>query len=236
MCQLRWDDGLVNTKHIAAAIIACGILSAVVFTYMLVNNPSANNENSGRFGTSLADYMVNKSSDILAMAILGNSSDIVYPELMDAVFISQETGTWLVRITLLDDSEGPYNLSLYEEEFYASVSEVEAINQALYGGLENTTESQVSIYDVTGLGIMGFGLDILYNDGTWIQLLTIQSGVGYMILLEGTYQNTPDTTNPFGYGLGRDTNLLNGAVLEPGSALDNLILQMNQVFTDHLDN
>ena len=226
----------MNTKHIAAAIIACGILSAVAFAYMLVNNPSAKNGNSGRFGISLADYMVDKSSNILAMAILGNSSDIVYPELMEAVLIPQEGGTWLVRTTLLDDSEGPYNLSICEEEFYASVLEVEAINHALYEGLKNTTESQVSIYDVTDLGIMGFGLDILYNDGTWIQLLTIQSGVGYMILLEGTYQNTPDITNPFGYGLGRDTNLLNGAVLEPGSALDNLILQMNQVFTDHLDN
>ena len=226
----------MNTKHIAAAIIACGILSAVFITYMLVNGPSANNESGGRFGVSLSDYMVDKSSNILAMAILGNSSDIVYPELMDAVLIPQEGGTWLVSATILDDSEGPYNLSIYEEEFYASVSEVEAINQALYGGLENTTESQVSIYDATDLGIMGFGLDIIYNDGTWIQLLTIQSGVGYMILLEGTYQNTPDATNPFSYGLDRDTNLLNGAVLEPSSALDNLILQMNQVFTDHLDN
>ncbi|MCK4279417.1 MAG: hypothetical protein KAW94_02460 [Candidatus Thorarchaeota archaeon] len=226
----------MNTKHIAAAIIACGILSAVAFAYMLVNNPSAKNGNSGRFGISLADYMVDKSSNILAMAILGNSSDIVYPELMEAVLIPQEGGTWLVRTTLLDDSEGPYNLSICEEEFYASVLEVEAINHALYEGLKNTTESQVSIYDVTDLGIMGFGLDILYNDGTWIQLLTIQSGVGYMILLEGTYQTTPDITNPFGYGLGRDTNLLNGAVLEPGSALDNLILQMNHVFIVHLDN
>ena len=226
----------MNTKHIAAAIIACGILSASIFTYTLILNPSANNGNGGRFGLSLAEYMMDKSTDILAMAILGNSSDIVYPELMDAVFIPQEAGTWLVKATLLDDSEGPYNLSLYEEEFYASVSEVEAINQALYGGLENTTESQVSIYNVTDLGIMGFGLDILYNDDTWIQLLTIQSGVRYMILLEGTYQNIPDATNPFSYELGRDTNLLNGAVLEPGSALDNLILQMNQVLTDHLDN
>ena len=226
----------MNTKHISAAIVACGILSAVIFGYMLVNNPSANNENDGRFGISLANYMVNKSSDILAMAILGNSSDIVYPELMDAVFIPQDVGTWLVEVTLLDDSEGPYNLSIYEKEFYASVSEVEAINQALYGGLENTTKSQVSIYNVTDLGIMGFGLDILYNDGTWIRLLTIQSGVGYMILLEGTCQNIPDATNPFGYDLGRDLNLLNGAVLEPGSALDSLILQMNQIFIDHLDN
>jgi hypothetical protein len=133
----------MNTKHISAAIVACGILSAVIFGYMLVNNPSANNENDGRFGISLANYMVNKSSDILAMAILGNSSDIVYPELMDAVFIPQDVGTWLVEVTLLDDSEGPYNLSIYEEEFYASVSEVKAINQALYGGLENTTKSQV---------------------------------------------------------------------------------------------
>jgi len=226
----------MNTKHIAAAVIACGILSAVIFSYMLVNDPSANNGTEGRFGVSLSDYMVDKSSDILAMAILGNSSDIIYPELMYAVFIPQEAGTWLVKASLLDDSEGWYNLSIYEEEFYASVSEVEAINQALYGDLEYTTESQVSIYNVTGLGIMGFGLDILYNDGTWIQLLTIQSGVGYMILLEGTYQNIPDTTNPFGNNLGRDLNLLNGAVLEPGNALDNLILQMNQVFTNHLDN
>ena len=226
----------MNTKHIAAAVIACGILSAVIITCMLVNGPLANNESDGRFGVSLSDYMVDKSSNILAMTILGNSSDIVYPELMEAVLIPQEDGTWLVRTILLDDSEGPYNLSIYEEEFYASVTEVEAINQALYGDLENTIESQVSIYNVTDLGIMGFGLDILYNDGTWIRLLTIQSGVGYMILLEGTYQNIPDTTNPFGYDLGRDTNLLNGAVLEPGSALDSLILQMNQVFTDHLNN
>lgn len=226
----------MNTKRIAAAIIACGIFSAIIFSYLLIHNPSTYNETDGRFGVSLANYMVDKSSDILAMAICGNSSDIIYPELMYAEFIPQEAGTWLVRTTLLDDSEGPYNLSIYEEEFYASVSEVEAINQALYGGLEYTTESQVSIYNVTDLGIMGFGLDILYNDGTWIQLLTIQSGVGYMILLEGTYQSIPDTANPFGHDLGRDLNLLNGAVLEPGSALDSLILQMNQVFTDHLDN
>jgi hypothetical protein len=174
-----------------------------------------------------------KASDLIAVQILGNSTDIVYPELMHALFVPNVTGAWIVSATFLNDTLGPNNITIYYEYFLTTLTEVENINNAIYSGLDATTTSSDSISDL--LYPIGFGLDILYSDGTWIQLFTIQSPQQHIIFLNGTYTGTPDTVNPFDSTyIQRDENWLNGILLEPGSALDGLVATMNDVFVNHL--
>lgn len=188
--------------------------------------------NGGSTGESLSSFMNGKESDILAVQIMGNSSDIVYPELMNALFIPLLGGTWNVSANFLNDTD-PYNIIHYNESFVATLTEVEDINNAIYEGLENTTQSLDSISDL--YYSVGFGLDILYTDNTWIQLFTIQSPTGHIMFLNGTYTGTPIPTDPFNPSIiQRDENWMNGILLEPGTALDELVTTMNTVFVNHL--
>ena len=188
--------------------------------------------NGGSTGESLSTFMNGKESDILAVQIMGNSSDIVYPELMNALFIPLLGGTWNVSANFLNDTD-PYNIIHYNESFVATLTEVEDINNAIYEGLENTTQSLDSISDL--YYSVGFGLDILYTDNTWIQLFTIQSPTGHIMFLNGTYTGTPIPTDPFNPSIiQRDENWMNGILLEPGTALDELVTTMNTVFVNHL--
>ena len=187
---------------------------------------------NGSIGVQLSDYMEGKAADILAVRILGNSTDIVYPELMAALFVSNSTGEWIVSATFLNDS-GAGPPIIYDEHFLTTLAEVEDINNAIYDGLELTSPSADSIGDLPYS--VGFGLDILYMDGTWIQLFTLQSPTGHIIFLNGTYTGTPDTVNPFDPNyIQRDENWLNGILLEPGTALNDLVATMYAVFDNHL--
>ena len=211
--------------------IVLGVLVAAPFLFSLF--APAPSSDDGATGTSLSTFMESKSSNILAVQIMGNSTDIVYPELMNALFVSNVTGAWIVSATFLNDSQAPHNITFYERYFLTTVGEVNDINTAIYSGLEATTPSLDSITDLPYSG--GFGLDILYTDGTWIQLFTLQSPTGHIIFLNGTYTGTPDTVDPFNPSfITRDENWFNGILLEPGTALDNLVLTMNAVFVNHL--
>ncbi len=224
---------MMNRKWLGllAIPIVLGVLLAAPFLFTFLAPPPSNDD--GLSGASLSTFMEGKANDILAVQILGNSTDIVYPELMDALFVSNVTGAWIVSATFLNDSQAPYNITFYEEYFLTTVGEVNNINNAIYTGLEATTPSLDSILDLPYS--VGFGLDILYTDGTWIQLFTLLSPGGHIIFLNGTFTGTPDSVNPFNPSfITRDENWLNGLLLEPGSALDDLVLTMNAVFVNHL--
>jgi len=222
----------MNRKWLALLAIPV-VVSLVVAAPLLYSlfAPAPTNGDGG-IGTQLSGYMEGKAADILAVRIMGNSSDIVYPELMDALFVSNVTGAWIVSATFLNDS-GPGTPTLYYEYFLTTLAEVEDINSAIYAGLEATIPSADSITELPYS--VGFGLDILYEDGTWIQLFTLQSPTGHIIFLNGTYTGTPDTVDPFDPNyIQRDENWLNGILLEPGTALNDLIATMYAVFDNHL--
>jgi len=224
---------MMNRKWLGLLVIpvVLGILIAAPFIFSFFTPPPSGGDEIS--GASLSTFMEGKASNILAARILGNSTDIVYPELMTALFVPNSTGAWIVHASFLNDTLGPYNLTFYEEYFLTTVAEVEDINNAIYTGLAATTPSLDSLSDL--LYSVGFGLDILYADGTWIQLFTLQSPEGHIVFLNGTYTGTPDSVNPFDPSfISRDENWLNGILLEPGTALDNLVLTMNAVFVNHL--
>ncbi len=224
--------GVMNRKWFALLVIPiiAGVLLASPFLFSLfAPSPSSN---GGISGATLSTFMNDKETDILAVQIMGNSTDIVYPELMSALFVANSTGAWIVSATFLNDTI-PSNITFYEEYFLTTIAEVESINNAIYTGLELTVLSQDSLSDL--FYSVGFGLDILYTDGTWIQLFTLQSPKGHIIFLNGTYTGTPDTVNPFDPNyIQRDENWMNGILLEPGTALDDLVMVMNGVFVTHL--
>jgi hypothetical protein len=223
----------MNRKWLGLLVIpiVLGILIASPFLFSLFTPAPAPDD--GPSGTTLASFMESKAPDILAVRILGNSTDIVYPELMAALFVANSTGTWIVHATFLNDSLGPGNITFYEEYFLSTIAEVVDINNAIYAGLALTSISPDSIMDL--LYSIGFGLDILYGDGTWIQLFTIQSPDGHIMFLNGTYTGTPDTVDPFdSQFISRDENWQNGILLEPVTALDALVMTVNAMFVNHL--
>ena len=186
------------------------------------------------YGEKLVLNLEQKESNILAVLIVGNSSEIVYPELGYASFVAIPDGKLNVTAYFIDDSQGPLNVTTYYENFTASIIDVEYMNNALYTGLNITVVSNDSIADI--MGNMGFGIDVLYKDGTWAQLYTIQDEKGHVIHLNGTYTGSLDLEAlPFYFGgIQRDENFLNGMLLEPTTALDGLVDAMNQVFSAHI--
>lgn len=227
----------MNSKRIAVAVFAIAIISGAVigvpllYNWLMSLNPPNGNEDTT--GVGLASYMNAKQADILAVCILGNSTDIVYPELMEAIFRPQETGEWNVFVRILNDTD-PNNPIIYNTTFDAGLMEVTSINNAIYDGLEATTESPDTLDDI-GEASIGFGIDVLYTDGTWIQLFTLQSAKGHIMFLNGTYTGTPNPVNPFDSAfIDRDQSWQHGIILEPGTALEGLIAAIHEVFLAHL--
>ncbi len=172
-------------------------------------------------GVVLAGYVEGREAQVALMSICGNSTDIVYPELMEANIVPLSDSEWQVTASFVNDSAGYDEIETYERSFTANVSEVLLINTALYDGLRTTYASNDTYHDFMDTN-MGFSLDISYNDGSWISLLTIQDSKGHIILMSGT--------GPM------NKNLLDGFILEPGSALNNLVDTMHSVFQNHLGN
>lgn len=198
----------------------------------------------GISGEELANFINQKEPDILVVRILrycvseilcGNlfCGDSVYPDLRDALFIPLATGAWNATAIFVNENLESDNELFYEEAFQITVNEVENIYNAIDTGLSNTIPSSDSVYDV--MFFIGFGLDILYENRTWVQLFTIPSAKGHIMFLNGTYTGTTNPVNPFDLNfLQREENRLNGVLLEPGSALDELVTVMNLVFVNHL--
>jgi hypothetical protein len=125
-------------------------------------------------------------------------------------------------------------VTFYDLVFQIGVSEVESINDAVYSSLTGAVASTDALDDL-GWPSVGFGIDVLYGDGTWVQLFTLKSVTGHFMFLNGTYTGTPDPVDPFDTSsIDRDENWQNGVLLEPSSALDGLVSAMNGVFVNHL--
>ena len=89
------------------------------------------------------DSDITNSLDIASLRISGNSTDILYPELMDASFVFQE-GNWIISASFVDDSEGWENPEIYDREFSVTPEEVEIINLSLHEGFNITYPSEIS--------------------------------------------------------------------------------------------
>ncbi len=167
------------------------------------------------------DSDITNSLDIASLRISGNSTDILYPELMDASFVFQE-GNWIISASFVDDSEGWENPEIYDREFSVTPEEVEIINLSLHEGLNGTYPSEISPSVLLESNPhIGFDIEITYTDGSWIYITTFQTAEGHIITNSGT-----DTI---------DNNLLSGTVLEPISALDSLVTAIHTIFSNHLD-
>lgn len=208
-------------KKIAAILIGVSLFGGVMTLYLLSGSGGNGSGDDGGVlsGNALSQYLEEQETNIAYLQICGNSSDIVYPELMEATFTPLESGGWSVEALFLDDAEGPYETTQYTETFTVSVIDVNTINTALYDGLNQTYPSEDKMQDLYIQ--MGFALDIIYEDGTWISLLTLQSSSGHIVVMSGS--GTPDR------------NLINGDLLEPGNALDGLVAAMGNVFASHLE-
>ncbi|MFX0062555.1 MAG: hypothetical protein ACFFC7_10295 [Candidatus Hermodarchaeota archaeon] len=225
----------VGIITISSIIVLGVILVSLVILPQLMNPVIEPEGDASTYGKGLSSKMVEKESNILAMLIVGNSSEIVYPELGYAAFVATDNGELNVTSFFIDDSAGPYNIITYFENFTASVSEVETMNQALYDGINTTILSNDDLATIEAS--IGFGIDILYKDGTFVQLFTLQDEKGHIVYLNGTYTGSLDPDSlPFGFGndIQRNTNMFDGVLLEPSSALDGLVTAMNAVFQAHL--
>ena len=193
-------------KAIAIATILVVAISSTAFLY---------------FSSLSNDSDITNSLDITSLRICGNSTDILYPELMEAFLVFQE-GNWMVNATFVDDSEGWENPEIYDREFLVTPEEVEMISLNLLEGLNGTYPSEISPSVLLEPSPhIGFDIEITYTDGSWIYVVTFQTDQGHIISNNGT--GTPNTS------------LLSGIVLEPISALDSLVTAIYTVFSNHLD-
>ena len=168
------------------------------------------------------DSDITNSLDIASVRICGNTTDILYPELMDA-YLAFQDGNWVVSASFVDDSEGWENPEIYDIEFSVTPEEVEMINLSFHEGLNGTYPSEISPSVLLESDAhIGFDIDITYTDGSWIYITTFQTDQGHKII-----SNSGTGT--------MDKNLLSGTVLEPISALDGLVLSIYTVFSNHLD-
>lgn len=193
-------------KAIAVATIIVVAISSAAFYYLSL--PSNDSD-------------ITNSLDIASLRICGNSTDILYPELMDASLVFQED-TWMISASFVDDSEGWENPEIYEREFSVTPEEVEIINLSLHEGLNGTHPLEISSSVLLESNPhIGFDIEITYTDGSWIYLTTFQTDLGHIISSSGI-----DTI---------DKNLLSGTVLGPISALDSLVTAIHALFSNHLN-
>lgn len=196
-----------NSKAVfVATIIIIGISAAAFLSLFNSDNP----------------VITPNSSGISTLTICGNSTDLLYPELMEASFTFLENGSWLVNAQFVNDSAGYYeNLEIYDRHFTITSEEMISINAALYEGLNQTHPSEISAMELLEPSpSIWYEIEITYTDGSWIYITAWQTEVGHIIANNGT--------GTF-YG-----SLLNGTVLEPLSALDCLVLAIYTVFLNHL--
>lgn len=197
-----------NSKAVFVAMTIIIGISAAAFLSMF---------NSGN------PVVVPNTSGVSTLAICGNSTDLLYPELMDASFVFLENGSWLVNACFVNDSIDWYdNLEIYDLDFTVTSEEVKSIDDALYEGLNKTFPSDTSAMTLLDNSCphIWYQIEITYTDGSWIFITTFQTEIGHIITSSGT-----DTL---------DTNLLSGIVLEPLSALDCLVSAIHTVFSNHL--
>ena len=197
----------MNDQGLKAIIITVIVTLAVLgAAFLYFNNPTIDDVGE---------------SNVVSISINGNSSDIIFPELMDAYIDRDADGNWQVYASFLDDSEGWEDPEPYERTFTISTENVTAISNALLTGLNQTylsEDNEAEIMD--SYPHIGFDIEIVYADGTWIYVCTFQTEQGHFVLNSGN--GTPDRS-------------LMGPLMEPLSALDGLVSTIQSVFSDNMN-
>ncbi|MFW9793620.1 MAG: hypothetical protein ACFFEE_04930, partial [Candidatus Thorarchaeota archaeon] len=174
---------LCISLHLEGFEIAEGGLKAVAVATMIIVAVSV----SALLYFSLSDNSnTTYSLDITSLRICGNSTDILYPELMDASLVLQERSL-VITASFVDDSEGYENPLLYEREFTVTPEEIESISLSLNEGMNQTHPSEMSSsLLLESSPNMGFEIEIVYSDGSWVYVITFQVGDGYIMFNNGT--------------------------------------------------
>jgi hypothetical protein len=172
---------------------------------------------------------------IVYITVTGNSTDIVYPELGEAYFMPANLGGWTIEVEMVDDSEGYENVNVYTRSFTASNEDIKQIHNALFQALTSSLVSERTAYDLLNTNAsIGFLVDIIFDDNTWIHVYTFQ-GQTEILLLNDTYTGTFDYQAEFPtWTISRDTNMLNGVCLESVSVLDSFVDTIHTFFANHL--
>ncbi|KXH77313.1 MAG: hypothetical protein AM326_05330 [Candidatus Thorarchaeota archaeon SMTZ-45] len=172
---------------------------------------------------------------ILYISILGNSSDIVYPELGGANFKPDSLGGWSIQVEMVNDSEGYENVNVYASSFTASNDDVTQIYNSLFHGLNISLVSTRTTIDLLNSNAsIGYLVDIIFDDNTWIHVYTFL-GQNEFLLLNGTYTGTFNYQAEFpAWSISRDTNMLNGICLESISVLDPFENTLHRFFANYL--
>ena len=193
-----------NTRATLTATVLVVILSAALFAFVINSGDPAGP------GTS---------ATISSLTICGNSTDILYPELMEAEF-APAGQDWFVTAKFLDDSQGSYNLSIYRHNFTMSGEELQGLLFPLSQGLASANASTVDSRTALGSSpSIAWLVDVSLTNGSWIYL-TVLLTEPYALLLLGE--------GPINH------NLLDAVVLEPVSVFDPLVVAINAIFTNHL--
>ncbi len=199
----------MDTQGTKVTVIATIVVIAVASSaIVLINLP--NQENS-----------VN-TSGINSIYIIGNTTDIIYPELMEATFTYQSSEGWEVTANFLDNSEGWDYPEIYDRTFSVTNEEVKSIDDALSASLNLTSETEGDLNEVLVEGVhIGYHIVITYNDGAWIAIWTLLTETGHLL---------------YNSGVGSPNLGMNDATfLEPISAMDNFVAAINTVFSDNLN-
>ncbi|MFX0053927.1 MAG: hypothetical protein ACFFAX_12090 [Promethearchaeota archaeon] len=172
---------------------------------------------------------------IVYISVIGNTTDIVYPELGQAKFIPESIGGWSIDVEMVNDSEGFENVSVHQISFTASNEEINQIRSALFLALNGSLVSERTTYDLLNANVsIGFLVDMIFDDNTWIHVYTFQ-GQTEFLLLNGSYTGTFDYQTEFPtWNINRDTNMLNGICLESIDVLDSFVDTLHAFFTSHL--
>jgi hypothetical protein len=167
--------------------------------------------------------------------VIGNSTDIIYPELGEARFKRSGLDEWTIDAEMVDDSEGFENVSVYSRTFTASNEEINQIHDGLFLALGNSSVSERTTNDLlnTSASIV-FIVDMIFNDNTWIQVYTFQEQTEFLVL-EGAYSGTFDPQAEFPvWSISRNTNMLDGVCQESMSNLGSFVNTIHAFFEDHL--
>ena len=199
----------MDTQGTKVAVIATIVILAVASSaIVLINLPNQEN-------------IVN-TSGVNSIYIVGNTTDILYPELMEATFTYQNSEGWKVTANFVDDSEGWNNPEIYDRTFSVSNEEVNSINDALSTSLNLTSETEGDLNEILVEGVhIGYHIVITYNDGGWVVIWTLLTETGHLL-----YQS----------GIGNPDTSMNDAIfLEPISAMDGFVTAIYTVFSSNLN-
>jgi hypothetical protein len=162
------------------------------------------------------------TSGVSSIFIIGNSTDILYPELMEATFELQGSEDWVVTANFLDNSESWENPEISDRTFSVTDEEVASISDALSVSLNLTHQSEDDRESISQSNAhIGFHIVISYSDGSWVSIWTLQTELGHILYKHGV--GTPDL------------NMLDADLLTPISALDGLVEAVYIVFSENLD-